>query len=103
MMIDSTQADTPAEGAVAATVSPQKLAILDVAQVLFTEQGYEGLSMRDLAQHCGLAKATIYHHFRDKENCYAAVSGGNWSGCPSRAWAGPPPDGTSPWAPASTP
>jgi AcrR family transcriptional regulator len=73
MIIDSTQADTPAEGAVAATVSPQKLAILDVAQVLFTQQGYEGLSIRDLAQHCGLAKATIYHHFRDKEDLFLSV------------------------------
>ena len=56
-----------------AEISPQKLAILEMAQVLFTQQGYEGLSIRDLAQHCGLAKATIYHHFRDKEDLFFSV------------------------------
>lgn len=64
---------TTAPGAADIAVSPQKLAILDVAQVLFTQQGYEGLSIRDLAQHCGLAKATIYHHFRDKEDLFFSV------------------------------
>lgn len=62
-----------AQSAVDAELSPQKLAILEVAQVLFTQQGYEGLSIRDLAQHCGLAKATIYHHFRDKEDLFFSV------------------------------
>ncbi len=54
-------------------VSPQKLAILEIAQVLFTERGYDGVSIRDLAQQCGLAKATIYHHFRDKEELFFCV------------------------------
>ena len=50
------QETTPpaAEAAVEAAnaeISPQKLAILEMAQVLFTQQGYEGLSIRDLAQH----------------------------------------------------
>ena len=72
------QETTPpaAEAAVEAAnaeISPQKLAILEMAQVLFTQQGYEGLSIRDLAQHCGLAKATIYHHFRDKEDLFFSV------------------------------
>jgi len=62
-----------AEGGTDTEMSPQKLAILEVAQVLFTQQGYEGLSIRDLAQHCGLAKATIYHHFRDKEDLFFSV------------------------------
>ncbi len=55
------------------TVSPQKLAILDAAQLLFIQRGYDGLSIRDLAQECGLAKATIYHHFRDKEDLFFSV------------------------------
>ena len=56
-----------------AGVSPQKLAILEVAQLLFTQRGYDGVSIRDLAQECGLAKATIYHHFRDKEDLFFNV------------------------------
>jgi AcrR family transcriptional regulator len=54
-------------------VSPQKQAILDVAHNLFAQYGYEGLSIRDLAEHCGLAKATIYHHFQDKQDIFLSV------------------------------
>jgi TetR/AcrR family transcriptional regulator, cholesterol catabolism regulator len=54
-------------------ISPQKQAILDIAQELFAEQGYDGLSIRDLAEHCGLAKATIYHHFQDKQEIFLCV------------------------------
>ena len=61
------------EALIEAAVSPQKQAILDVAQALFAQQGYEGLSIRDLAEHCGLAKATIYHHFRDKQDLFMCV------------------------------
>ncbi|MBK8048286.1 MAG: TetR/AcrR family transcriptional regulator [Anaerolineales bacterium] len=55
------------------TISPQKQAILEIAQGLFAEQGYAGLSIRDLADHCGLAKATVYHHFRDKQELFLIV------------------------------
>ena len=54
-------------------VSPQKLAILEAAQLLFIQRGYDGVSIRDLAQECSLAKATIYHHFRDKEDLFFSV------------------------------
>lgn len=55
------------------SVTPPKQAILDVAQTLFVQHGYEGLSIRDLADHCGLAKATIYHHFTDKQALFLSV------------------------------
>lgn len=54
-------------------MSPQKQAVLEVAQAMFMQRGYEGLSIRDLAEACGLAKATIYHHFRDKEDLLFCV------------------------------
>lgn len=54
-------------------ITPQKQAILDAAQGLFARHGYEGLSIRDLAAECGLAKATIYHHFRDKQDIFMNV------------------------------
>lgn len=54
-------------------VSPQKQAVLEVAKQLFVQRGYEGVSIRDIAQECGLAKATIYHHFRDKEDLFFSV------------------------------
>lgn len=54
-------------------ISPQKQAILDAAQALFVQHGYAGVSISDLAERCGLAKATIYHHFRDKEEIFLSM------------------------------
>jgi AcrR family transcriptional regulator len=50
-----------------------KEAVLDAAQRLSTQFGYGGFSMRDLAQHAGLAKATLYHHFQDKREIFLQV------------------------------
>lgn len=45
-----------------------KEVILDAAEHLIQQRGYHGLSMRALALESGLAKGTIYHHFRDKRD-----------------------------------
>lgn len=47
--------------------------ILDAAQTLLAQRGYAGLSMRELATESGLAKATIYHHFQDKNALFRSV------------------------------
>lgn len=52
---------------------PSKEAVLDAAQRLLNQRGYSGLSMRELAKHSGLAKATIYHHFQDKREIFLSV------------------------------
>ncbi len=54
-------------------LSTSKQAILDAAQELVGQYGYAGLSMRELAQASGLAKATIYHYFQDKEEIFRQV------------------------------
>lgn len=41
--------------------------ILDTAVNLFYEIGFEGASLRDLAQKVGINKATVYHYFESKE------------------------------------
>ncbi|MFH1467643.1 MAG: TetR/AcrR family transcriptional regulator [Pseudomonadota bacterium] len=41
--------------------------ILAVARNLFVQQGYTATSMRQIAEAVGIGKATIYHHFPDKE------------------------------------
>lgn len=43
-------------------------AILIKAADLFSEKGYAGTSMSDLAEDLGLSKAAIYHHFESKES-----------------------------------
>lgn len=40
--------------------------VLDAAQQLIVDHGHVDFSMRELAELSGLAKATIYHHFPDK-------------------------------------
>lgn len=47
--------------------------ILDSAYRLFIEQGYHGTSMRQIAEHTGLALGGIYNHFDGKEDIFAAV------------------------------
>jgi len=47
--------------------------ILDQAQRLFLAQGYNGVSIRDIAQACGLSNAALYYHFGSKRNLYFEV------------------------------
>jgi AcrR family transcriptional regulator len=56
-----------------APVSPQKAELIAAAQELIAQYGYDGFSIRDLANKSGLATATIYHHFRDKEDIFLHV------------------------------
>lgn len=41
--------------------------ILETAQRLFARQGYTATAMHQIAEESGIGKATIYHHFRNKE------------------------------------
>jgi len=47
--------------------------ILDQALRLFTAHGYQGVSIRDIAQACGLSNAVLYYHFGSKRNLYFEV------------------------------
>ncbi|MER5222642.1 TetR/AcrR family transcriptional regulator [Streptomyces flaveus] len=42
--------------------------IQDVALELFTEQGYEKTSLREIAERLNVTKAALYYHFRTKED-----------------------------------
>ena len=42
--------------------------IQQVAVELFTEQGYDATSLRQIAERLGLTKAALYYHFRTKED-----------------------------------
>ena len=50
-----------------------ELAILEAAEKLFAQQGYDGVSMRGIALEAGVSKANIYHHFESKESLYLAI------------------------------
>ncbi len=51
--------------------------IFDAAVALFRRYGYDGTSMRDIAQAVGVMPASIYYHFPSKESLLlAAVTAG---------------------------
>ena len=47
--------------------------ILEKATDLFVTQGYNGISMREIAEACGLSKAGLYYHYKDKEDLFLAI------------------------------
>ncbi|MDQ2683814.1 MAG: TetR/AcrR family transcriptional regulator [Chloroflexota bacterium] len=47
--------------------------ILERARDLFLERGFQDVSMREIADAAGLRKASIYHHFADKEELFTAI------------------------------
>lgn len=52
---------------------PGRDRILRSARALFTVHGYASVSMQQIANAAEVNKATLYHHFRDKEDLFVAV------------------------------
>lgn len=48
-------------------------AIVAQARDLFLSRGYAAISMQQIADGVGINKATLYHHFRDKDDLFLAV------------------------------
>ena len=47
--------------------------ILEVAQELFSQRGFTGVSIIQIAEAAGVSKANVFHHFRNKSELYKAV------------------------------
>lgn len=47
--------------------------VLDGALTLFSQRGYAGTSMRQLAQHLGIQPATLYSHYQGKDTLLATA------------------------------
>lgn len=47
--------------------------IFKIAAQLFAEKGFNGVSMRELSEHSGVSKPTIYYYFGSKEGIYRAL------------------------------
>jgi AcrR family transcriptional regulator len=47
--------------------------IQDVALELFTEQGYEATSLREIAERLNVTKAALYYHFKTKEDIVTSM------------------------------
>lgn len=50
-----------------------KETILYKALIMFSEKGYEGVSMRDIASEVGIKAASIYNHFKSKEDIFNSL------------------------------
>ena len=48
----------------------KRAAILDAAKRLFVAQGFDGVSMDQIASEAGVSKLTVYSHFGDKESLF---------------------------------
>jgi AcrR family transcriptional regulator len=48
-------------------------AILDTSAELFSQHGYKEVSIRDIAQACGMTNAALYYHFKNKEDLFLAM------------------------------
>ncbi|WP_370944696.1 TetR/AcrR family transcriptional regulator [Amycolatopsis sp. cg5] len=49
--------------------------IQDVALELFSEKGYDGTSLREIAERLDVTKAALYYHFRTKEDIVQGLVG----------------------------
>jgi AcrR family transcriptional regulator len=47
--------------------------LLEIAEQLFTENGYQAVSIRDIAQAAGVTNAALYYHFPSKEALFDEV------------------------------
>jgi AcrR family transcriptional regulator len=54
--------------------SNQRELIETGAAGLFAQRGYHGTTMNDVADACGLSKATLYHYFRDKNELLISIA-----------------------------
>lgn len=54
-------------------MSEARRRVVDAANLLFVEHGFKAVSMQQIANTAQINKATLYHHFRSKEDLFAAV------------------------------
>ncbi len=52
----------------------RKNEILDAAEILFVTKGYDGTSTGDILDKVGIARGTLYYHFKSKEDILDALT-----------------------------
>jgi AcrR family transcriptional regulator len=83
-----------AQGAVRSATARKREAIVEAAMRLFAERGYDRTYMQDVAAEVGIAKASIFQHFRSKEGLFleayrrAVLSFPRWLDAPEDVLAG---------------
>lgn len=57
-----------------ARVAAYRAAILDAAEQVFADAGFESAKMEDIARVAGVAKGTVYNYFQSKEAVFGALA-----------------------------
>jgi AcrR family transcriptional regulator len=52
--------------------------ILSTTRRMVIENGYNKVSIRDIAKECGIATGTFYNYFRSKQEILSALLAGDW-------------------------
>lgn len=60
-------------------------AILDAAEALFLEDGYDGVNLDRVAARAGVSRQTVYNRFGGKEQMFRAMIERHWSGIDHQA------------------
>ena len=58
------------------TGSETRETILTTAERLFAEKGFAGCSIADICGEVGIAKPSLFHHFKNKQQLYAVLLSG---------------------------
>ncbi|OUS25318.1 hypothetical protein A9Q99_22270 [Gammaproteobacteria bacterium 45_16_T64] len=68
MSRDSTLAEAPRD-----TRAPTRLAIMEAAAIAFEKNGFQATTLDDIAEAAGVARRSIYHHFKSKKDILIAA------------------------------
>jgi len=68
--LDRTETTLSRQGAVISDAAPRFDAILDAAERVFASSGYNGATMREIAEGAGVAQGLIHYHFTNKETLF---------------------------------
>lgn len=69
----STEDSAPEKDPVRVRVDNRPEQIILIATRLFARHGYEGTSLRDIAEEAKITKAALYYHFPNKEAMYQRI------------------------------
>jgi AcrR family transcriptional regulator len=74
----------PAGGQKGAPQVNKKEELLETGVALFSERGFQGTSIRDIAKEMGVSLSNLYHYFKNKEGLWLAILEYSIKGLPEK-------------------